>query len=167
VTDVHDAAARSRNMRAIRSKNTAPELAVRGILHRAGFRFRLHGQMLPGHPDIVLKKYRAVIFVHGCFWHGHGCSLFKVPKTRTSFWLAKIGANVERDISNVISLHSSGWRILTIWECALKGNDKLAPELLSATVVNWLRSESDCDEIAGHPSVQGLHASDVLSGARS
>lgn len=140
MVDVHDNAVRSRNMRAIRSKNTKPEIQIRQYLHAAGFRFRLHRKDLPGHPDIVLPKYRAVILVHGCFWHGHDCHLFKVPSSRKDFWLEKIGANRLRDVRTVEKLSEMGWRVLTIWECALKGRLRYKPEKLTKEISAWLRS---------------------------
>jgi DNA mismatch endonuclease (patch repair protein) len=120
MTDVHTPEVRSKNMRAIRSGNTKPELLVRKALHAAGYRFRLHSAGLPGKPDIVLPKYRTVIFVHGCFWHGHDCKYFKLPKTRPEFWSAKIEANRARDARNIAELQQSGWRIILIWECAIR-----------------------------------------------
>ena len=107
-------------MSAIKGKNTKPEILVRKALHAAGFRFRLHEKKLPGKPDIVLPQYKTVIFVHGCFWHGHdGCDKFKWPKTRGRFWKNKIGGNQKRDTANKILLLSANWRVATIWECAL------------------------------------------------
>jgi DNA mismatch endonuclease, patch repair protein len=108
-------------MRAIKSANTRPEILVRKALHAAGFRFRLHSKNLPGKPDIVLPKYRTVIFVHGCFWHGHDCKYFKAPKTRTEFWLNKIAKNKRRDKINADKLIELGWRVLVVWECDTRG----------------------------------------------
>lgn len=128
MTDIVDSATRSRMMSGIRGKNTKPEIAVRQALHAAGFRFRLHRKDLPGSPDIVLPRYRAVIFVHGCFWHGHGCRYFKVPKTRTDFWLDKITANARRDRQNEDALMAMGWSVFVVWECDIRDkNDWLAP----------------------------------------
>ncbi len=141
VVDVHDTEARSRNMRAVRSKNTKPEVQVRRCLHAAGFRFRLHRKDLPGNPDIVLPKYCAVIFVHGCFWHGHACHLFKWPSSRTEFWQKKIGNNQERDLRNICQLKDLGWRVLTVWECALKGRHRLSAEVITQEITQWLNSE--------------------------
>lgn len=111
---------RSWNMSRIRSRNTRPELQLRKALHKMGFRYRLHEKKLPGSPDLVFPKYRAVIFVHGCFWHRHGCKQTTTPSTRKEFWLGKFKANVERDKRNVKKLRISGWRVLIIWECELK-----------------------------------------------
>lgn len=128
MTDIVDRTTRSRMMSGIRGKNTKPELAVRQALHRAGFRFRLHRKDLPGKPDIVLPKYRAVIFVHGCFWHGHGCRYFKVPKTRSGFWLDKIMGNAHRDRMSEDALRAKGWSVFTVWECDIRDKcDWLTP----------------------------------------
>lgn len=104
-------------MAGIKGKNTRPEIAVRKALHAAGYRFRLHRKDLPGKPDIVLPKYRTVIFVHGCFWHGHMCKNFKWPKTRPEFWREKIEGNIERDKRAVAELEQLGWNMIVIWEC--------------------------------------------------
>lgn len=120
MADVHDKATRSYNMSKIRGKDTKPEVLVRKFLHSKGFRFRIHVKDLPGKPDIVLPKYKTVIFVHGCFWHGHeGCKYFVVPKTRTDWWLDKINGNKIRDIKNEESLTGKGWIVLNIFECEL------------------------------------------------
>ncbi len=114
---------RSRNMSAIKSKNTKPELVVRRSLHAMGYRFRLHKSNLPGKPDIVLPKYKIALFVHGCFWHRHeGCKHSTIPKTRTEFWIEKFRSNVERDKLNQAKLISMGWTPLIIWECETKKN---------------------------------------------
>ena len=123
---------RHRNMSRIRGRDTKPEMLVRRGLHRQGLRFRLHVKALPGCPDLVFSGRKVVIFINGCFWHGHGCHLCKVPKTRTEFWTAKIAANVARDIDSVLKLRELGWRVLTVWECALRGALRMTePELLS------------------------------------
>lgn len=107
----------------IRSENTKPEQLVRQALWHHGFRYRLHVKGLPGKPDIVLSKYKAAIFINGCFWHGHeGCKDFVVPKSNTAFWLGKIGKNKERDVRDETALTSAGWKVITIWECELKKN---------------------------------------------
>ena len=133
MTDVHSAAVRSYNMSRIRSKDTQPELIIRKILFSNGFRFRLHRTDLPGKPDIVLPKYKTVIFVHGCFWHGHeGCRYFVVPKTRTEWWLNKINRNKELDEINAGKLQGMGWRVIQVHECQLKKGEveKLGERLL-------------------------------------
>ena len=115
---------RSRNMSAIKSKNTKPEIAVRKLLHSMGFRFRLHRKDLPGSPDIVLPKYKTVIFVHGCFWHRHeNCKYASTPKTRQEFWEAKFRDNINRDKLNQENLSSKGWKIIVVWECEIKDKD--------------------------------------------
>lgn len=121
MADVHTKAARSYNMSRIRSKNTRPEMIVRKALFANGFRFRLHDKRLPGKPDIVLKKYNTVIFVHGCFWHGHkNCKYYVVPKTRTEWWLNKITGNQENDKVKRNKLEKEGWGIVEVFECELK-----------------------------------------------
>jgi DNA mismatch endonuclease (patch repair protein) len=108
-------------MSQIKGKNTKPELLVRQYLHAQGLRYRLHDKKLPGKPDLVLTKYKTVVFVHGCFWHKHeGCRYFVVPKTRTDFWLNKIGKNVVNDERQQAELTATGWKVLTVWECELK-----------------------------------------------
>ena len=115
---------RSRNMSAIKSKNTKPEIAVRKLLHSMGYRFRLHRKDLPGSPDIVLPKYKTVIFVHGCFWHRHkNCKYASTPKTRQEFWEAKFRENINRDKLNQENLSSKGWKIIVVWECEIKDKD--------------------------------------------
>jgi DNA mismatch endonuclease, patch repair protein len=117
--DVVDAATRSRMMSGIRGKDTKPEMIVRRALHKAGFRYRLHDKKLPGKPDIVLPKYKTVIFVHGCFWHGHMCSKFRWPKTREAWWREKIEGNINRNNHVVAELEELGWKTSIIWECEL------------------------------------------------
>jgi len=136
-------------MSSVRGKDTKPEMAIRRALHANGFRYRLHGKDLPGSPDIVLRKYRAVIFVHGCFWHGHDCSMFRLPKSRTDFWEAKMDRNRERDRKVMATLGEQGWRRLTIWECSLRGRDKLAMEDVIQRTVDWLHGSDTVLEIRG------------------
>ena len=120
MTDRISKAHRSWNMSRIRGKDTTPEILLRKLLHRAGYRFRLHSPDLPGRPDIVLKKYKTVIFVHGCFWHRHeDCPGATLPKTRTGFWLDKFRGTVERDRRKQKELEEAGWRVVTVWECQL------------------------------------------------
>ncbi len=112
---------RSRCMAAVKSKDTRPEMLVRRYLHAQGFRFGIHNSKLPGSPDLVLRKYKTVIFVNGCFWHGHeGCKFFRLPKTNVEFWQTKILRNMERDIRTAAELAAKGWRVITVWECELK-----------------------------------------------
>jgi DNA mismatch endonuclease, patch repair protein len=140
--DVHDPATRSRNMAAITGRDTKPERFVRRALHARGFRYRLHAKDLPGRPDLVFPKYSALLFVNGCFWHGHDCALFRWPKTREAFWRDKIGANVRRDANNHERLKATGWRVGIVWECALRGPARIeAPKLIDGVSI-WLMSET-------------------------
>lgn len=142
--DIVDEGTRSRMMSGIRGKNTKPELVIRRGLHRAGFRFRLHASDLPGKPDLVLPKWRAVVLVHGCFWHRHeGCRFKTSPGTRPEFWQEKFDANVKRDKSNEAALLAQGWRIATVWECAIKHAPLDALERLSS----WIPSDQVTIEI--------------------
>ncbi|WP_045688828.1 very short patch repair endonuclease [Hymenobacter sp. AT01-02] len=135
MADVHSTATRSYNMSQIKGKDTKPELVVRQYLHGQGLRFRLHQKELPGKPDIVLPRYRTAVFVHGCFWHGHeGCRYFVTPKTRTDFWMNKIGRNVANDLKQQAELATLGWKVVTIWECELKTHRR--QETLAALVDN-------------------------------
>jgi len=121
MTDVHDMVTRSYNMSRIKSKDTKPEMLVRKFLFANGFRYRLNVNNLPSKPDLILPKYKTVIFINGCFWHGHqGCRYFVIPRTRTDWWLEKINGTRFRDQCNIISLKASGWNVITIWECQLK-----------------------------------------------
>lgn len=125
MADVHDKKTRSYNMSQIKGKDTKPEMIVRKHLHSKGYRYRLHVKDLPGKPDIVLPKYRTVIFVHGCFWHGHeGCRYFKIPGTRTEWWREKINKTVTNDEENIHKLTERGWNVYIVWECQLKPDKK-------------------------------------------
>ena len=122
---------KSRNMSAIKSKNTKPEIKVRKVLHSMGYRFRLHSKDLPGSPDIVLPKYKTVIFVHGCFWHRHeNCKYASTPKTRKEFWESKFKANVKRDKEIEEKIKNIGWQSSVIWECELKDIDNLRDKII-------------------------------------
>jgi len=121
VVDVLTPEQRRLNMSRIRGRDTKPEMILRRGLHALGLRFRLHRKDLPGRPDLVFPRYRAVIQVHGCFWHGHDCPMFKWPATRAEFWKEKIVGNRRRDRASLGALHESGWRVLVVWECALRG----------------------------------------------
>lgn len=148
MVDVVDSATRSRMMSGIRGRNTKPEIFVRQLLHGAGFRFRLHVRDLPGKPDIVLSRYHAVIFVNGCFWHGHDCRLFKWPATRAEFWRAKIGRNQSNDNKTRDALLNSGWRVGVVWECALRGAEKNTDGVVRS-LAEWLRSDTPFMELRG------------------
>ena len=126
MTDTISEAKRSWNMSRIKGKDTNPELVVRSTLHKMGYRFRLHRKDLPGKPDIVLPKYKTVIFVHGCFWHQHkGCKFSYKPKTRKKFWEEKLNRNVERDGEAIAKLATLGWTVLVVWECETKDLETL------------------------------------------
>lgn len=145
MADVVDARTRSRMMSGIRGKNTKPEWQVRRYLHAAGFRYALHRRDLPGRPDLVLPRYRAVVLVHGCFWHGHaGCPYAVVPATRREFWVDKLSANRMRDARAVEQLRQNGWRVAVVWECALR---KHAPESLEK-LAGFLKSDRRHEELS-------------------
>ena len=129
MTDTHTKEQRSRNMARVKNKNTAPELLVRSLLHRMGYRFRLHRRDLPGSPDIVLPRHKKVIFVHGCFWHGHDCPRGRRPSTNREFWDVKLDRNIERDRSAQRELNKIGWKTLVIWQCQTKNEDELRAQL--------------------------------------
>lgn len=132
MTDRLTAIERSRNMRRIRSRDSAPEMTVRRLLHRMGYRYRLHGKTLPGRPDIVFSTRRQVIFVHGCFWHRHaGCRFAYMPKSRADFWSDKFARNVTRDAHVTKSLLAGGWDVLVVWECETKDAKLLAIRLIA------------------------------------
>ena len=147
MADIVDAATRSRMMSGIRRRDTKLEVAVRKALHARGFRYRVDVRKLPGCPDIVLPRWRAVIFVHGCFWHAHDCGLCRIPSTRPEFWREKLSANAERDRRNETRLLDAGWRVATIWECTLRG--KGAEALMRAVdrIERWIRSDERTVEL--------------------
>jgi len=149
VPDVVSPEVRSRMMAGIRGTNTKPELTLRRGLHAAGFRFRLHDRTLPGKPDMVFPRYRAVLFAHGCFWHGHDCHLFRLPSTRVDFWSAKIIRNREVDRNAVEALLRLGWRVGVVWECSLKGRTRLDLADVIGHCADWLRSEAQTLDIRG------------------
>ena len=137
-------------MAAIKGSHTKPELIVRKAMHAAGLRFRLHVKELAGKPDLVFPRYKAAVFVHGCFWHRHDCHLFKWPTTREEFWKSKITRNVENDQNTVDSLIHQGWRIATIWECALKGRTRLDQTQAMQQLASWIKSSDETITIRGH-----------------
>lgn len=136
-----DSATRSRMMSGIRASNTKLEVRLRSVLHRYGFRYRLHVRNLPGTPDMVFPRYKAVVFVHGCFWHGHDCPLFRWPRTRPEFWRNKIDRNRENDCRVRTALMAAGWRVGVVWECAIrgKGNDV---ETVAERLGRWLNGST-------------------------
>lgn len=143
--DITTAAIRRRMMAAIGATNTQPERAVGSALHRSGFRFRKNVRGIPGRPDLVLRKHNAVIFVHGCFWHGHQCRYFRWPKTRELFWRTKIMANRKRDRMQQARLLRSGWRVALIWECVIRDGK---PEFLARRLSNWINGKRKTLELA-------------------
>jgi DNA mismatch endonuclease (patch repair protein) len=144
MVDTLTPAERSERMSRIRSTNTKPEVALRKALHRLGFRFRLHGNRLPGKPDIVLSKYRTAIFVHGCFWHRHeGCKVATTPKSNTAFWVEKFDRNIARDAAALLELQATGWKVLVAWECQLGSPEKAAAKALQlAEEIDVARSKN-------------------------
>ncbi len=137
--DTVDRSTRSKIMASVRQKNTGPEMQLRKALHKIGFRYRVNDKKLPGSPDLVFPKYKAVIFVHGCFWHRHGCKATTTPKTRRKFWEDKFEANVHRDGSNIEALLCEGWSVMVVWECSLKGKKSDINSVVNEVTV-WLRS---------------------------
>lgn len=154
MVDVHSKAIRSKNMRAIATRDTAIEKRLSGLLSECGFAFRVQDALLAGRPDFVIDEYRCVIFAHGCFWHHHDCYLFKVPATRTEFWLEKIGKNMLRDKRDIQLLLNDGWRVLLVWECSLRGREKLSDSALCERLEEWVCSGENFAQIDG----KGIHA---------
>lgn len=150
MVDVICPAVRSALMSRIRAKNTKPEVMVRKQLWARGFRFRLHAKELTGKPDLVLPKWKALVFVHGCFWHRHeGCPFFRLPKTRTDFWDGKLSANRQRDLVAIDELLGAGWRVAVVWECAVR----LDSNEMSNRLAEWLASRRKEIEILARDSV--------------
>jgi DNA mismatch endonuclease (patch repair protein) len=149
LADIVSPEKRSQIMSRIRSKDTKPELLIRKGLHAMGFRFRVHDKRLPGTPDLFFPRYNAVIFVHGCFWHHHGCHMFKWPATRPEFWRNKITKNAEKDLKVIEALEKEGWRVLIIWECALRGKGKMLLENLLDAAASWLESDIKTTHLRG------------------
>jgi DNA mismatch endonuclease (patch repair protein) len=150
MADVVSPDVRSRMMAGIRGTNTKPELMLRRGLFAAGFRYRLHVRNLPGKPDMVFPRFKAVLFAHGCFWHGHDCHLFKMPSSRRDFWARKIASNRATDLRVSKELAASGWRQGVVWECALKGRTRLKPEEVIKACSSWLKSNQMHLELRGH-----------------
>ena len=146
MTDIVTPEVRSRIMSRIRGQDTVPEKIVRSLLFRSGFRFRLHRRDLPGRPDIVLPKYRAVIFINGCFWHAHArCAYATSPSSNRKFWQTKLADNQERDRRNIRKLHQAGWRVLVVWECTIRGKQNLFE--LENQLAIWIRSAAESGEL--------------------
>lgn len=150
MADIVTPDARSRMMSGIRGTDTIPELMLRKGLHALGFRYKLHDRNLPGKPDLVFPKYNAVLFANGCFWHAHDCHLFKWPKSREDFWRKKIGGNRERDKKIAAQLREKEWRILRVWECALKGRTRIDLGSVLELSALWLRGNEQEMDIRGH-----------------
>lgn len=136
-------------MSGIRSKNTKPEIMLRKALFAKGYRFRLHSFKLFGKPDLVFPKYKAVIFIHGCFWHGHTCHLFKWPSSHSDFWKQKITRNRQKDNEVISKLLAEKWRVLIVWECACRGKTKLSVEKIIKKITGWLEKKSSFQQIEG------------------
>jgi DNA mismatch endonuclease (patch repair protein) len=155
MADVVDSQTRSRMMAGIRGGETRPELIMRcglqrlGLRHRLGSKYLCNGKLLPGRPDLVFPKYRAVVQVNGCFWHRHDCHLFKWPATHKGFWRKKLSENASRDKRNTQLLEKSGWRVLTVWECAFKGKSRRDLNEVIHTTANWVQFDTCSGEIAG------------------
>lgn len=147
---------RSRMMAGIRGKNTRPEIVIRKEMFRRGFRYRLHARELPGKPDIVFPRFRAAVFVHGCFWHGHDCHLFRLPSTRPDFWEIKIARNQANDGKAINALQSAGWRVATVWECAVKGKQAPGVQNVGDALAQWLESTEANLEIRGKANYASL-----------
>lgn len=156
MTDIVDKATRSRMMSGIRGRDTKPEMLIRKALHAQGLRYRLHEKTLPGKPDLVFPKYKAVVFIHGCFWHGHDCHYFKVPQTRTDFWLAKIADNKVRDERQLQQLQKAGWRVLVVWECATRKNEQLSFAALTDFIRGWLEMGGSSPAQLSQAGLQGM-----------
>lgn len=125
MADVHSKEVRSYNMSRIKGKDTKPEILIRKFLFSKGIRYRLHDKRFSGKPDLVFPKYKTILFIHGCFWHGHiNCKYYVVPKTRTEWWLNKINGNIKKDAESVNLLEQEGWKVITVWECGLKSDKK-------------------------------------------
>ncbi len=148
--DIFTKEKRSDIMSSVKGKNTKPEVMLRKALFKKGFRYNLHTKLLEGKPDIYLKKYNAVIFFHGCFWHGHNCKAGALPKTRTEFWKNKIESNKCRDLNAIRSLHDKDYRILVVWGCSLKGKGKGRFEEVVNKTIKWLTSDNDFNEISNN-----------------
>jgi len=153
MADVHNPAVRSKNMRAVRTRDTAIEQRLAAMLTDMEIGYRVQDKSLPGRPDFVLPDYAAIIFVHGCFWHRHHCHLFKLPATRTAFWQGKIDSNVARDKRHVAALSDGGWRVLLVWECALRGKTRLEERALQQRLEEWICAADGNGEI----DEKGIH----------
>ncbi|MDP3515676.1 MAG: very short patch repair endonuclease [Pseudohongiella sp.] len=157
MTDVHDQATRSRNMSAIKGKDTKPEMIVRTLLFAKGYRYRLNNRKLPGRPDLAFRQYEAAVFVHGCFWHMHGCPAFKLPRSNTEWWREKLESNRQRDIRSISALAESGWRVGIVWECSIRGKGKLNATDITQILEDWLQSNREQLILEGTLSDNAAH----------
>ncbi len=153
MADIFNAQKRREIMASVSAKNTAPEMFLRKCLHQRGFRYRLHDKRLPGTPDLVFRRFNAVVFINGCFWHGHDCPLFRIPSSNREFWQKKFDTNRTRDAQNKQLLMDKNWRMLIVWECSMRGRGKLAVDELVSRVENWLQSENNYMEVRGSAGV--------------
>lgn len=158
MADVVSCEKRSSMMANIKSKNTKPEILIRKALHALGFRYKINDKSLVGKPDMVLPKYKAIVFINGCFWHKHDCHLFKLPETRKQFWQEKIINNVKRDFENLKLLQSQGWRVLIVWECSIKGRTRIPFDTVINSIGNRIKSDSIFSVIEG--SKNGINGFD-------
>ena len=147
MVDVVSPSVRSRMMAGIRGKDTAPELLIRRALFARGLRYKLHDKTLPGKPDLVFPRFHAALFVHGCFWHAHDCSLFRLPGTRTEWWREKLERNQANDTRHMAALLESGWRVATVWECALRKRDRI--DSVADQLAEFVRGQATVLEIRG------------------
>lgn len=150
MADVLTPEQRHLNMSRIRGRNTKPELILRRGLHRRGLRFRLHRKDLPGRPDMVFPQYRGAVLVHGCFWHGHDCPMFRMPATRQEFWAEKIAGNQARDMRAITGLSATGWRVLVVWECALRGPARRPLDSVLDEIAFWLKANAPSRTLEGN-----------------
>lgn len=156
VTDVLTPEQRQLNMSRIRGRDSKPEMLIRRGLHARGLRYRLHDGKLPGRPDLVFARYRAAVFVHGCFWHMHGCALSKLPATRQEFWRTKLAGNATRDSKAIQALEAARWRVLVVWECALRGPARLPGNEVAESAARFIRGSSD--PLLELPAKDGRHS---------
>ena len=147
--DIVSKEARSRIMSMVGQKDTGPEILLRSALHRTGLRYRLHDRTLPGSPDLIFPRFRSVVFIHGCYWHSHGCYRSTVPKSRREFWEEKFRANRKRDARDAALLRGRNWRVMIVWECALVGKHASEPENIAERVRVWLAGVEERGEVAG------------------
>lgn len=145
---------RKRIMSSIKSKNTKPEMIIRKGLFRRGYRYRLYDKKIPGTPDVIFPRFQALIFVHGCFWHGHGCKLYRMPKNNVLYWESKILRNQQRDSEILQRLLSLNWRVMLIWECAIVGKYSYSPDTLFSQIEKWLHSSNNYQILEGRHELE-------------